>query len=191
MILKSKIYLLNKLSERDLNLLKKDLLDHSVHTALKIKKLDLSKEAIEEVVKNTVERVLLTYKFGNSNSLGNMVKIQALADLRAEFEKVSPDKANKIIWPDLEEKKPFDKLLEVLQKVKPLSKDLIDSIFSEVNDILNGRQQKLLRTVYNNPSITYVEVSKMFGTRGVMTYREIKIIHNQLLQTLEFLGIKI
>ncbi len=188
---RSSIYLRNSLSKREMELLQKDLIDHSVEVACKIKNLDIHKEQIEVVAKNAVERVLFTYKFGKGGSLGDLVKNQVMADLRVEFEKAYPDKVSKIIWPDLVEKKPFDKLLLMLQKIKTLPKAIVDNIFEEVNDTLNGRQQKLLSTLYNTPSITYAEICKQFGTRGVMTYREVKIIYSQLLQTLKFLEIEI
>jgi hypothetical protein len=185
------IYLRNKLSEKELFLLKKDLIDHSIQTASKIKNLNLAKEKIEEVVKNSVDRILLTYQFGKGGSLGELVRMQVMTDLRSEYEKVYPEKTSKVIWPDLTEKKPFDKLLEALQEVKLLSKDAIDAIFEEMNQNLNGRQSRILSTIYNTPLITYAEVSKQFGVRGVMTYREIKIIYTQLMQTLRFLEIEI
>lgn len=186
---RSSIYLRNSLSERELELLQKDLIDHSTQVALKIKHIGFSKEQLEIVVTGAVERVLFTYKFGKCGSLGDLVKTQVMADLRGEFEKAYPDKVSKIIWPDLAEKKPFDRLLEVIQKIKTLSQASIDEVFEGVNEILNGRQQKLLLVVYNTPSTTYAEIRKQFGARGVMTYREIKIIHAQILQTLKFLEI--
>lgn len=188
---RSSIYLRQQLSSRELELLKKDLIEHSVQAVLKIKNLGFSKEQVEEVVNNAVERVLFTYKFGKGGSLGDLVKIQVMADLRSKFEKAYPESVSKVIWPDLTEKKPFDRLLEVLQKVKTL--ELVDrvSVFDEVNEILNGRQQKLLDAIYQTPSITYADVCRQFGVRNVMTYREIKIIYTQLLQTLKFLEIEI
>lgn len=188
---RNKIYLRSKLSEKELFLLKKDLADHSVLMALKIKNLGLPIEQIEEVVKNAVNRVLATYQFGKGGSLGELVKMQVMADLRADYEKAYPDKVNRVIWPDLAEKKPFDKLLGVLQKIKLLPKDSLNDIFEEMGQVLNGRQSKILFTIYNNPSITYAEISKQFGVRGVMTYRELKIIYNQFLQALKFLEIEI
>lgn len=188
---RSSIFLRNKLSPRELELLKKDLIDHTVDVALKIKHIGFSKSQLEIVAANAVERVLFTYKFGKSGSLGELVKTQVLTDLRLEFEKTYPDMVSKITWPDLAEKKPFDRLGEMLQQIKLLSKHTIAEIFEEANGLLNGRQQKLLLTVYTTPSITYAEICKQFGTRGVMTYREIKIIHTQLLQTLKFLEINL
>lgn len=188
---RSSIYLRNQLSDKELRLLKKDLIDHSVQLVLKIKNLGFPKEQVEIVVNNAVERVLFTYKFGKGGSLGDLVKTQVMTDLRGEFEKAYPDRVSKIIWPDLAEKKPFDKLLIVLQKIKALSKDVAGNIFEDANDTLNGRQQKLLFTLYTTPSITYAEICKQFGTRGVMTYREVKIIYSQLLQTLKFLEIEL
>ena len=46
--------------------------------ALKIKNLDLPIEKIEEVVKNAVNRVLVTYQFGKGGSLGELVKNQVM-----------------------------------------------------------------------------------------------------------------
>ncbi|MGH7974906.1 MAG: hypothetical protein ACREBR_05225 [bacterium] len=188
---RSSIYLRDKLSERELELLKKDLIDHSVVAALNIKNLGFSKNQIEIVVINAVERVLFTYKFGSGGSLGDLVKMQVMADLRLEVERAYPDMVTKIQWPDLVEKKPFDRLLELLQKIRTLSEEIQTEIFDETNELLNGRQQKLLSCVYVKPSITYGEICKQFGTRGVMTYREVKIIHAHLLQTLKFLEINL
>jgi hypothetical protein len=186
---RSSIFLRNRLSPRELELLQKDLIDHSVDMALKIKNITFTKAEIEVVVNNAVERVLFTYKFGNGGSLGDLVKIQVMADLRVEFNKAFPLSASKITWPDLAEKKPFDRLLDVLQKIRALPLANVTEIFEEANGLLNGRQQKLLSTVYDTPAVTYAEICKQFGTRGVMTYREIKIIYAQILQTLKFLEI--
>src|SRR5579863_3462710 len=172
----SSIYLRDSLSERELELLKKDLIDHYVQVASKIKHISFSKTQLEGIIIKSVDRVLATYKFGKGGSLGNLVKIQVMADLRDEFEKTYPDSLSKVIWPDLTEKKPFDRLLEALQKVKKLDQQDINTIFSEMNDTLNGRQQKLFQAIYSTPSITYAEVCRQFGVRNVMTYREIKII---------------
>jgi len=188
---RSSIFLRNKLSDQELGLMEKDLVDYSVQVALKIKNIGFSKEQIEIVVKNAVERALQTYQFGSGGSLGDLVKMRVMGDLRAEYNKAYPDKVSNIIWPDLLEKKPFDRLLEILKKIKFLSADSAEEIFEEANQMLNGRQQKLLSTVYNTPDITYVEVCKQFGSRGVMTYREIKIIYAQLLETLKFLGVEL
>lgn len=188
---RSNIYLRDSLSEKEFILLKKDLIDHSVQSALKIKNLDLPKEQIEIITRNAVERVLFTYKFGKGGSLGDLVKNQVMADLRLEFERSCPDKALKVLWPDLAEKKPFDKLQAALHKLKALPDETVANIFEDVNDTLNGRQQRLLSTLYNTSTITYSEICKQFGNRGVMTYREIKIIYTQLLQTLKFLEVEI
>lgn len=188
---RSSIFLRNKLSVRELELLKIDLINHSVDVALKIKNIGFSKAKLEGMATAAVERVLFTYKFGKSGSLGELVRTQVLADLRLEFENTYPNTVSKIIWPDIAEKKPFDRLAEMLQQIKLLSKPLIAEIFEEANGLLNGRQQKLLLTVYTTPSVTYAEICKQFGTRGIMTYREIKIIHAQLLQTLKFLEINL
>jgi hypothetical protein len=185
------IYLRDKLSDRELELIQKDLIDHSVQVALKIKNIGFPPEQIEIVVKNAVERALQTYQFGSGGSLGDLVKTQVMGDLRAEYNKAYPDKVSSVTWPDLVEKKPFDRLLEILEKLKLLPDEIVDEIFEEANQILNGRQQKLLSTVYKTPGITYVEICKQFGARGVMTYREIKIIYAQLLGTLKFLEIEL
>jgi hypothetical protein len=186
---RSRIYLENKLSEKELELLKVDLINHSCNEVGKIKKLPFLKHEIEEVVKNAVERILITYKFGSGVSLGLLVRTQVMTDLRTETLKRYPDMALKLIWPDLIENKPFDKLIEMLKKIKKLKRSLIKEIFEETNELINGRQQKILITVYKNPALTYVEVCKRFGTRGVMTYLQIKIIHTQLTQTLKFLEV--
>lgn len=186
---RSSIYLRNRLSEKELALLTKDLIDHSVDVVSKIKNISLSREQIGALTTSAVERVLATYKFGKGGSLGELVKTQVINDIRLEHEKLFP--LGKVVWPDLIEKKPFDRLIELLEKMKFLDKTMVDEIFDNVNDNLNGRQQKLLKTVYEKTSITYGEVCKQFGTRGVMTYREIKIIYAHLLQTLKFLEVNL
>jgi hypothetical protein len=189
---RSNIYLRNKLSERELFLLKKDLIDHSVGVATKIKNISFTEEQIAIIATSAIDRVLFTYKFGKGGSLGELVRMQVMNDLRLEFLKSFPHLVDKITWPDLVEKKPFDKLLEILRRMKlACTVDLIEEIFDNVGDILNGRQQKILRAMFDKPTITYGEICKQFGTRGVMTYREIKIVHAQLLQTLKFLKINL
>ena len=186
---RSKIYVENKFSDKELELLKADLIEHAIGEVGKIKKLPFPQAEISNVVKNAVERVLITHKFGSGVSLGTLIRTQVMADLRTEMLKRYPDMAPKIIWPDLIENKPFEKLVEILKKVKDLGRPRVTEIFEDVNDKLNGRQQKLLRALYKNPATTYAEICKEFGTRGVMTYREVKIIYNQLIQTLKFLEI--
>jgi len=186
---RSKIYIEKQFSDKELELLKDDLIEHAVGEVGKIKKLPFPRPEISILVKNAVERVLITHKFGSGVSLGTLVRTQVMTDLRTEMVKRYPDMAPRIIWPDLIENKPFEKLGDMLKKVKDLGRPRITEIFEEVNGSLNGRQQKLLHAVYKNPSISYAEICKQFGTRGVMTYREIKIIYNQVIQTLKFLEI--
>jgi hypothetical protein len=186
---RSKIYLENKFSDKELELLKADLIEHACNEVGKIKKLPFTLADVGKVVKNVVERVLITSKFGSGVSLGMLVRAQVMADLRAEMSKRYPDMASKILWPDLIENKPFEKLEEMLKKIAKLKRSLIAEIFCETNELINGRQQKILAAVYKNPALTYVDVCKQFGTRGVMTYREIKIIYSQLSQALTFLEI--
>ncbi len=186
---RSRIYVEKHFSDKELELLKADLIEHASNEVGKIKKLPLPRTETDEVVKNVVERVLITHRFGSGQSLGTLIRTQVMADLRNEMSKRHPDMAQKIIWPDLIENKPFEKLGDMLKKIKGLGRPRITEIFEEVNGVLNGRQQRLLHAVYKNPAISYAEICKQFGTRGVMTYREIKIIYNQLIQTLKFLEI--
>lgn len=188
---RNSIYLRSKFSDKELSLLKLDLINNSIYFVSKIKGLILSQPIIEDIVKNSVNNVLSNYKFGKDGSLGDLVKLNVIANLKAYYENTCPDQVHEVIWPDLDKRKPFDKLLEVLQKVKMLPEEEIENIFEEANQMLNGRQQKLLFTIYNNSLVTYAEICKQFGTRGVMTYREIKIIYAQLLQTMKFLEIEI
>lgn len=189
---RSKIFLIGKMSERELDLFKKDLQDHSVQAALKIKNLNFNKEKIEAVAKNALDHVLLRYNLKSGNSLGDLVKMQVLADLRAEYEKTYPTKLNKVKWPDLMEKRPFKKLLEAIQKLKLLPKVTIDSVFEETAKILSGRQQKLLSAVFNmTSSVTYTELCEKFDISSGMISREIKIIYSCLIQVVKFLGIEI
>jgi hypothetical protein len=90
-----------------------------------------------------------------------------------------------VIWPDLDKRDPFDKLLDVLSKLEFLKSGVTEGIFVKVNETLNERQQKMLSTIYRNPNLTYAEISKLYGKRGVMTYREIQIIYNQLTKVLK------
>lgn len=172
-------------------MLKADLIEHAINEISKIKKLPLPRTETDEVVNNAVERVLITHKFGSGVSLGTLIRTQVMTDLRTEMEKRYPDMALKIIWPDLIENKPFERLVDIIHKIKLLTPVTVGEIFIDVNELLNGRQQKLLFTIYNKPTITYGEVCKQFGTRGVMTYREVKIVYTQLLQTLKFLEINL
>jgi len=188
---RSSIYIRNQLSERELELLKKDLIDHCVEVASKIKHLGLATTQITIIALNAVERVLFTYKFGKGGSLGEIAKMQVMHDLRLEHTKAFPALATKIVWPDLVEKKPFDRLVSMLESIKTLKKSVITEILDITNEVLNGRQQKLLKSVYLNPAVTYGEICKQFGTRGVMTYREIKIIHSHLLKTIQYLEINL
>ncbi len=186
---RSRIYVEKNFSDKELELLKADLIEHAVGEVGKIKKLPFPRAEINDLVKNAVERVLITHKFGSGVSLGTLIRTQVMTDLRTEMSKRYPDMASKIIWPDLIENKPFEKLGDMLKKIRDLGRPRITEIFEEVNGVLNGRQQRLLHTVYKNPAISYAEICKQFGTRGVMTYREIKIIYTQLVQTLKFLEI--
>lgn len=186
---RSRIYIEKHFSDKELELLKADLIEHACGEVGKIKKLPFPQAETNDLVKNAVERVLITHKFGSGVSLGTLVRTQVMTDLRTEMTKRYPDMASKIIWPDLIENKPFEKLGDMLKKVKDLGRPRITEIFEEANGMLNGRQQRLLQAVYKNPAISYAEICKQFGTRGVMTYREIKIIYNQLIQTLKFLEI--
>lgn len=188
---RSRIYVEQNFSDKELELLKADLIDHACSEVDKIKKLPFQKAEINEVVKNAVERVLITRKFGSGVSLGTLIRTQVMADLRSEMSKRYPDMASKIIWPDLIENKPFEKLVDALKKIRDLERSQIVEIFEEANDTLNGRQQKLLNAVYKNPAVSYAEICKQFGTRGVMTYREVKIVYTQLIQALKFLEINL
>lgn len=178
------------MSERELELLKKDLQDHSVQAALKIKNLNFNREEIEIVAKNALDSVLLRYNLKSGNSLGDLVKMQVMADLRAEYEKTYPNKLSRVKWPDLLEKRPFKKLLEALDKLKLLPKVTIDGVFEETAKILSGRQQKLLSAVFNmTTSVTYAELCEKFDISSGMISREIKIVYSCLSQVLKFLGI--
>jgi hypothetical protein len=186
---RNSIYLRSKFSDKELSLLKLDLINNSIYFISKIKNLVLPSLVLEEVVKNAVERVLDAYKFGQDGSLGDLVKTSVIADLRAYYENTYPDQASRVIWPDLDKRKPFDKLLEVLEKVKLQPKGITGEIFGVLNRELKDMQLVMLMAIYHDPTVTYAEISKRFGKRGVMTYREIKIIYNQLIQTLKDLEV--
>ena len=186
---RNSIFLRSKLSEKELALLKFDLINNVTYFASKIKHLDISRNIIEEMATNAVEQVLSNYKFGQDGSLGDLVKSTVIANLRAYYEKAYPDQADKILWPDLDKRAPFEKLLDVLEKVNLLSKSVKWDIFNKVNEGLSTRQKQILCAIYGNPFLTYAEISKMFGKRGVMTYREIAIIYKQLIQVLKDLEV--
>jgi hypothetical protein len=188
---RNSIYLRSNLSEKELILLKKDLIDNSIYFVLKIKNLIMPKEQIENIARNAVECVINAYKFGQDGSLGDLVKTNVVANLRAYYENTYPDQANKVIWPDLDKRKPFEKLLEVLEKVKLLPDEMIQGISFDLFNKLNERQQKLVSTMYRDSSINYAEISKKFGKRGVMTYKQIKIIYDELTKILKDLGVNI
>jgi hypothetical protein len=189
---RNSIYLRSKLSDRELSLLKLDLVNNSIYFVSKIKNLNLDESIIEEIVKNAVEQILSNYKFGQDGSLGDLVKTAVIVDLKHYYENTYPDQANKVLWPNLDKRAPFDKLLEVLEKLRLQPIPTICKILSKVDNKLNKRQQDILYAIYSgNPDITYAEVSKRFGKRGVMTYREIKIIYTQLTQVSKEMGIEI
>jgi len=188
---RNSIYLRSNLSEKELSLLKLDLINNSIYFVSKIKNFNLDKSMIEEVVKNSVERVISVYRFGKDGSLGDLVKNTVIVDLKHYYENTYPDQANKVIWPCLDKRAPFDKLLEVLEKVKLQSVEYIEEIYNQINGRTTKRQQDMLWVMYRNPNLTYAEVSKLFGKRGVMTYRQITIIYNQLIQILKDLEINL
>lgn len=188
---RNSIYLRSKFSDKELSLLKLDLINNSIYFISKIKNLVLPSLVLEELVKNAVEQVLSNYKFGQDGSLGDLVKSTVIANLRAYYESTYPDQADKVIWPSLDKRAPFDKLLEALAKVKLQPKGITGEIFGVLNRELKDMQLVMLMAIYHDPTVTYAEISKRFGKRGVMTYREVKIIYNQLMQTLKDLEINI
>jgi hypothetical protein len=188
---RNSIFLRSKPSDKEVALLKLDQISNVTYFASKIRHLDVSRNVIEEVATNAVEQIFSIYKFGQDVGLGDLVKTAVIADLKAYYKKAYPDQADKVIWPDLDKRAPFDKLLEVLEKIKLLPKGVIGEIFGILNRELQDRQLAILMTVYHDSTVTYAEISKQFGKRGVMTYREIKIIYNQLIQTLKALEINL
>lgn len=188
---KSNIYLKNKLSEKELTLLKKDLIDHMVDLAIKIKDIGFSRNQIEAIIIRTVERVISRYKFGKDKDLSDLVKLETIKDLKLEFAMTFPDVISKIIWPNWTEKKTFDKLIDILSKLNSHASNSIDRIIQITDNNLNRRQQKMLQAMQDNLSVSYGELCKQFGTRGIMTYREIDIIYSQLLQALTSLKISV
>lgn len=188
---RNSIYLRSKFSDKELALLKLDLINNSIYFISKIKNLNLDKTVIEEIVKNAINNVLSNYKFGQDGNLGDLVKTSVIADLKVYYENIYPDQANKVLWPNLDKRAPFTKLLEALEKVHSLSEGIQENIFVELGEELTERQQNILSTIYRNPHFTYAEVSKLHGKRGVMTYREIKIIYNYVTQTFKNLEINL
>jgi hypothetical protein len=186
---RNNIFLRSKFSDKELALLKLDLINNVTYFASKIRHLEVSRNIIEEIATVAIEEILVNYKFGNDGSLGDLVKTTVIADLRAYYENTYPDQAARVIWPDLDKRAPFDKLLEVLEKVKLQPKRVIGEIFGVLNRELKDRQLLILMVIYHDPTVTYAEISKRYGKRGVMTYRELKIIYNQLAQVLKEMGI--
>jgi hypothetical protein len=121
----------------------------------------------------------------------DLVKTVVIADLKHYYETTYPDQMNKVIWPNLDKRAPFDKLLDVLAKVKLLPRAKLEELFYGVKEGINLRQQTILSAIYKDATLTYAEISKRYGKRGVMTYKQIQIIYNQLLKVLKDLEITI
>ena len=179
----------SKFSDKELALLKLDLINNSIYFISKIKNLNLDKSIIEEVVKNAVSNVLSNYKFGQDGSLGDIVKTSVIANLKRYYENTYPDQTNSVIWPCLDKRAPFTKLLEALEKVKLQPKKVIGEIFGVLNRELKDMQLVILIAIWHDPTVTYPEISKKYGKRGVMTYRQIQIIYDSLLDVLKNLNI--
>lgn len=188
---RSRIFLRTKLSEHEIDLLKKDLFDHALQSALKIKNLNFDKPYVEEVVKNAVDRVMLTFKFGEGNGLGDAVKTQVISDLRAEHVKVIQDGVSKVVWPDLDKGKYFDKLMSILKKIKLLSLTILEIIIADTMKLLTERRKDWFLTIYSNPSLTYSQLSKKFGKRGVHPSEEVKAIYLALAKILKKMEIEL
>lgn len=186
---RNQIFLRSKFSDKELSLLKLDLINNSIYFVSKIKNLNLDKSIIEEVVNNAVSRILSNYKFGQDGSLGDLVKSSVITDLKAYYENTYPDQVNVVIWPNLDKRAPFTKLLEALEKIKLQPKKVIGEIFGVLNRELRDMQLVILMAIWHDSTVTYPEISKRYGKRGVMTYRQIQIIYNELMKVLKEMGI--
>lgn len=197
---RNKVFILGKLSEKELEIFKRDIFSHSLQMALKIKNLNFSKEQIELVVRNSVDYVCSKYSSDSGNSLGELVKIQVLVDLRTEYEKTYPGKTNKVKWPDLASRvlgkgsvKSIKKhrLVEI-QKLNGLSGGPLQKILTNLTPNLNGRQKELLLNLLNTKkAFSHFELSEKLGVKRATITNDIRAIYSHLIHTLKFLGIEI
>ena len=185
------VYNLGNLTQEQLFTFKDEICNHNIHSALNIKNLNFTVEEVEGIVRNAVNHVILIYNPKSGNNLGDLVKSQVFADLRAEFEKRYPNRVNRVKWPDLSEKRASKKLLETVSKLKNQPVALL-SVNMEVNKNLSGRQKKLLNLVSTMEiSITFKEIAGQFNVTPAIITREMKVIYSQLLHAIKLLGIQI
>ena len=189
---RNQIYIIGNLTQKQLETFKLELLDYCITTGLKIKNLNLSEKEIEEVANHSIGLVLLTYNSTIGNSLGDAVKTQFLADLRAEYSKRYPNTKRDVQWPDLIEKKAAKRLLEVVQKVKGLSSTQINDILEEVDNSLSTRQLELLSTLMKQEKgFTFSGFADGYQVSASIVSRDIKTIYRILKQKIKGLGIEI
>lgn len=186
------VYILGNLTQKQLEIFKEELLSHCVSVGLKIKNLNFTEKEIEEVANNSIKNTLLVYNAITGNPLGDMVKSQFLADLRAKYEKEYPSSQKDIQWPDLVERKAAKRLLETVQKVKELTEKQINDIIEEVDNLLSQRQLELLSTLMKQEqNFTFSGFAESFGVSPSIITRDIKNIYKILKQTIKELGIEL
>lgn len=191
---RSKIYLLTKFSERDLELLKLDLFDHALNNALRIKHLKIPKVALEALIKKSIEGLMLSYKLEDGHSLGELLKKRVLSDLKAEYAKTHPTKLDKVKWPDLtiqtlktSTRKSIKKhKLQELFKIRTLAKKKRSELQFFVATKLNKRQDLLLSTILSTKEkFSHTELSKKLDVGRSTVTNDIRILHQYILVALE------
>lgn len=189
---RNSVYVLGYLTQKQLEIFKQELLSHCVHTGLRIKNLNFSEKEIEEVANNSIKTTLLVYNAATGNPLGDAVKTQFLADLRAKYEQRYPSAKKDVQWPDLVERKAAKRLLELVQKVQGLSSVQINDILEEVDSILSTRQLELLSTLMRQEKgFTFNGFADSFKVSVSIITRDTKTIYKILKQKIKELGIEI
>lgn len=189
---RSSVFILGKLSAKQLEVFKKDLLEHSVQDAMKIKNLAFSELKVTEIANNAIEHVILRYDAKSGEVLGDMVRTQVFADLRAEFEKTYPTKVHRVKWPDLAQKKAAEHLLELIRKLQSAPKSKADKVIAKATEELKGRQQQILSTMMSmEASLTYTELMEKFGIAMGTVAKDVKIIYKTLVDAIDLLDIQL
>lgn len=191
-IYRANIFILGKLSQDQLDSFKEDLLEHVIQGVFKVKNLNLTKDEITLIANNAIDHVFLRYDPKSGEVLGDMVKNQVYADLRAEFEKLYPSKVNRVKWPDLIQKKAAKHLLGLIRKLQSAPKSQADKILAKANEELKGRQQQILSTMMSlETTIGYTELMEKFDIALGTVAKDVKIIYKTLIDAIDLLDIQL
>lgn len=187
---RNSIFVIGKTSNQQLDSLRKDLVDHMVSEALKVKNLNFEVDKIAEVVGKAIDHVYLRYDPRSGDILGDMVKTQVFSDLRAEFGRLYPKKVNRVKWPDLVQKKAAEHLLVVIRKLQSAPKSKADKILAKANEELKGRQQQILSTMMSmETTLGYTDIMAKFHIALGTVAKDVKIIYKTLIDALSILDL--